>query len=176
MTKWMSIGVGLALLLSGSVRSQTVLAIGDREKMQLQLQVVENAVRCLRAGHVGAFFSDSIRFDGAQTSRTEFETVISSVLARLPDRDVLVGSPQPDRLGPWWDFEIIDPQYEFADSTCIVSCTYRLSADGVRTKAAEMHFRKIGAQWGVYEVDGLIDILSQSVSYHDVCVPEEGRE
>jgi hypothetical protein len=156
----------LAALPASLVFPQSLFKINDLQKVQLEVNQLQQDVQRSRPGSIALEYDTiTIEVDGVLMRGPEFVQSFIDLFTSLPSRSPGMANPLPDKLGTLWDFEIVEPQYQFEADTCKVDFQYRLLATSVRTHSGRIVFARFGGGWRLTKLDGLLPLLSDELSF-----------
>lgn len=167
--------VSAVLTLAVPAHGQAVLRIDQRAEAELVISTVQEAVQRSRIGRVVSFMTPGVTVDGVPNAGQSGMAKFDNLLLSLPDRDVFMSNPRPDRLGPLWDFQI-DAQYAFTDSSCQIECTFKLIAAGRYEAAGVIGLKRAQDSWQLESIAGLQAFLAaESDRVRRLYESEEGK-
>lgn len=155
----------LALLLPAVAGGQAVFNTTNMQKVQLEVSELQQAIQTSKpSGITLEFDTTTISVDGQMMRGPEFVQSLASIITTMPNRNLVMANPLPDKLGTLWDFEIVEPDYQLTSDSCIVNFQYRLLASGVRLHPGRIEFVKQRHGWRMTKLDGLLAFLTDELN------------
>ncbi len=159
------VSVAMVTFCGGNVSvAQCVFNVTSEQSASLMLSEFEQSMQQLKVGRISLPVDSAFVADGMQTTAVEFNAHVAGVVSTIGSRDIVANNPLPDQLGPFWDFQISEPVFEFNADTCLVTCTFLLFANGARQSTGHILLIANGRGYRIAEFNGLLSLLDTELA------------
>ena len=146
-----------------TARAQSYLNLTDEQKVGLCVNRLQTSLQRSQPGEVRSFAWGELSIDGKLMRVEELYDTLDHLISAARTRSGYVSNPAPGRLGPFWDFEIIDAPIAINGTQCNINCTFRLMMTGEKLQSGLIELEYTSDQWRIKTINGLLPLLSTEI-------------